>query len=95
MSRQEGKNMTRDRRINFWFRGHHYTSQIAHNLRHMLWIDNYKGWAWRYTHLTWLSHGSDCCDYWTPVHLKDGSINPKVQRAFMLDDELHLPKGGE
>lgn len=58
----------------------------------MLWLDNYHGWKWRCTHLTWLGHEDDCCNYWTPIHLPDGSVNPKVERAFMLDDELGLDK---
>lgn len=76
--------------MKFSFRGHHYNTQIKHNLRTMLWLDNYNGWRWRYLHTTWTGHGDDCCDYWTPIHMPDGSVNPKVKRAFILDDELAI-----
>lgn len=74
--------------MKFWFRGHHYNTQIKHNLRNMLWLDNYHGWRWRYFNKIWFGHEDDCCDYWTPVS------DPKAQRAFMLDDELGLATPG-
>lgn len=80
--------------MKFWYKDHHYNSQIKHttlDLRHW-W--NIKGLAKALWHgekyLTWFGHEDDCCDYWTPVHLSDGSINPKVKRAFIQDDLLAL-----
>lgn len=80
--------------ITFWFKGHHYRSQIRHTLTSLVHLYNIKGLLRSLLtgepYLTWFGHLDDCCDYWTPIHMPDGSINPEVERAFMLDDELGL-----
>lgn len=81
--------------MKLWYRNHHYKTQFFHNVKQFF--------KWRYKHpkewdflnlfgqyYVWFGHEDDCCDYWMPVHLPDGSINPKVKRALMLDDELGL-----
>lgn len=77
----------RKERMTFWYKGHHYGTQFKHNFKTFLWLDNYRGWKWRYmARKTWFGHLDDCCDYWTPID------SPEAQRAFMLDDELGLKK---
>lgn len=83
--------------MTFWFRGHHYRSQVRHTLALFTKLYNVRGFLKSLLtgepYLTWFGHEDDCCDYWTPIHLSGGTINPKVQKAFMLDDELHLNIG--
>lgn len=76
--------------MKFWFRKHHYRTQIRHTLKGFTQWWNVKGFVRAVWHgedyLTWFGHEDDCCDYWQPVDLDD----PATKRAFMLDDELSL-----
>lgn len=76
--------------MKFWFRGHHYNSQIKYTVLNFRYWWNVVGFIkalWNGDkYLTWFGHEEDCCDYWTPVS------DPRAQEAFMLDDELGFIK---
>lgn len=80
--------------VTLWFKGHHYKSQVGRTIGSFIHLYNVRGFLRSLLtgdpYLTWFMHLDDCCDYWTPIHSPDGSINPEVKKAFMLDDNFSL-----